>query len=79
MQSAAEQMNTAAKHLHPAAVQIMQAFDWRGNVRQLENVCLWLTVMATGDTVTAADLPPELLENIPADAELYQEHGLSPQ
>ncbi|MGM8890519.1 sigma 54-interacting transcriptional regulator [Psychrobacter sp. 1Y1] len=74
MQSAAEQMSTSPKHLHPAALQIMQTFDWRGNVRQLENVCLWLTVMATGDTVMATDLPPELLENISPDAALYEEH-----
>lgn len=75
MQSAAEQMNTTPKHLHPAALQIMQTFDWRGNVRQLENVCLWLTVMATGDTVMATDLPPELLENISPNTVLYEEHG----
>ena len=67
MQRAAEQMNTAKKHLHPAALQVMQAFEWRGNVRQLENVCLWLTVMATGDTVMVEDLPPELLDSVPAD------------
>lgn len=75
MQSAAEQMSTTPKHLHPAALQIMQTFDWRGNVRQLENVCLWLTVMATGDTVMATDLPPELLENISPNTVLYEEHG----
>ena len=63
MQRAAEQMNTAPKQLHPQALHLMQAFDWRGNVRQLENVCLWLTVMATGDTVLIEDLPPELLNN----------------
>ncbi|MGM8884908.1 sigma 54-interacting transcriptional regulator [Psychrobacter sp. 1U2] len=61
MQQAAEQMNTAVKQLSPDALRIMQAFDWRGNVRQLENVCLWLTVMAAGDMVLTHDLPPELL------------------
>lgn len=63
MQRAAKQMNTAPKQLHPQALHLMQAFDWRGNVRQLENVCLWLTVMSTGDTVLIEDLPPELLDN----------------
>ncbi|WP_201565396.1 sigma 54-interacting transcriptional regulator [Psychrobacter sp. CMS30] len=63
MQRAAKQMNSAEKQLHPTALQVMQSFEWRGNVRQLENVCLWLTVMATGDTVMVEDLPPELLEN----------------
>ncbi len=76
MQRAAEQMNTAPKQLHPAALQIMQSFEWRGNVRQLENVCLWLTVMATGDTVMVDDLPPELLEHISSTLELHQEQRL---
>lgn len=66
MQRAAKQMNSAEKQLHPTALQVMQSFEWRGNVRQLENVCLWLTVMATGDTVMVEDLPPELLENTPS-------------
>ncbi|MBF2718384.1 nitrogen regulation protein NR(I) [Psychrobacter sp. NG254] len=80
MQCAAEQMNTTPKYLHPAALQLMQTFGWRGNVRQLENVCLWLTVMATGDTVMATDLPPELLENVPSDAAWHQpDHSLSSQ
>ncbi|WP_201509838.1 sigma 54-interacting transcriptional regulator [Psychrobacter alimentarius] len=65
MQRAAEQMNTTPKQLHPTTMQMMQSFEWRGNVRQLENVCLWLTVMATGDTVMVDDLPPELLEHSP--------------
>src|SRR5690606_22005631 len=65
MQRAARQMNSAEKQLHPTALQVMQSFEWRGNVRQLENVCLWLTVMATGDTVMVGDLPPELIEKMP--------------
>lgn len=77
MQRAAEQMNTTAKQLHPAALQIMQSFEWRGNVRQLENVCLWLTVMATGDTVMVDDLPPELLENSSFDLPLQQDQPMS--
>ncbi len=74
MQRAAEQMKTTAKHLHPGAMQLMQSFEWPGNVRQLENVCLWLTVMATGDTVMIDDLPPELLENSSATLDNQQQH-----
>ncbi|TAL25857.1 MAG: hypothetical protein EPO01_02980, partial [Aquabacterium sp.] len=37
------------------------AFDYPGNVRQLENVCHWLTVMAPAQVIEAKDLPPELL------------------
>lgn len=60
MRSAAKEMATEQKHLHPDALAIMQRYDWSGNVRQLENACRWLTVMATGDTVLMDDLPPEL-------------------
>ena len=37
-----------------------QQFDFPGNVRQLENFCHWLTVMAPGQTVNVTDLPPEI-------------------
>lgn len=62
MQRAAKEMDTEQKYIDPEALAIMQAFDWSGNVRQIENVCRWLTVMATGDIVLAEDLPPELLD-----------------
>ncbi|MDO5769149.1 MAG: sigma 54-interacting transcriptional regulator [Psychrobacter sp.] len=64
MQRAAKEMDTAQKYIAPDALFIMQAFDWSGNVRQIENACRWLTVMATGDTVLAEDLPPELTDFI---------------
>lgn len=62
MHRAAKEMDTEQKYIDPQALAIMQAFDWSGNVRQIENVCRWLTVMATGDVVLAEDLPPELLD-----------------
>lgn len=77
MQRAAEQMNTAPKQLHPDARYIMQAFDWHGNVRQLENVCLWLTVMATGDTVLSDDLPPELLAGMAPNTTLSDDRSFA--
>ena len=77
MQRASKQMNSAEKQLHPTALQVMQSFEWRGNVRQLENVCLWLTVMATGDTVMVEDLPPELLETIPSLQKPRSQQNLS--
>ena len=45
------------------------AFDFPGNVRQLENICHWLTVMAPAQMIEAKDLPPELLgrEDRPRD------------
>ena len=69
MQRAAKQLNSAEKQLHPTALHLMQSFAWRGNVRQLENICLWLTVMTTGDTVMIEDLPPELLDSTAPNVE----------
>jgi two-component system nitrogen regulation response regulator GlnG len=39
---------------------VLRHFDWPGNVRQLENICRWITVMAPTQNVTIDDLPPEL-------------------
>jgi len=48
------------KALTQAAMQVLQAFAFPGNVRQLENICHWITVMAPGSVVDVADLPPEV-------------------
>ena len=48
------------KSLTPAAMHIVQNFAFPGNVRQLENICHWITVMAPGNLVDSADLPPEV-------------------
>ena len=47
--------------LLPETEAYMAGLSWPGNVRQLENACRWLTVMAAGREVHIADLPPELL------------------
>jgi two-component system nitrogen regulation response regulator GlnG len=56
----ARDLGVESKRLSEASVRFLQAHEWRGNVRQLENVCHWLTVMAPGQNVDVADLPPEL-------------------
>lgn len=48
------------KALHPDVLAHLQSLDWPGNVRQLENACNWLTVMAPGREVHIGDLPPDL-------------------
>ena len=50
-----------AKLLHPDTEVYLSRLPWPGNVRQLENVCRWLTVMASGQEILVSDLPPELL------------------
>ena len=56
----AKELKADAKRLRPEVMQLLQQLDWPGNVRQLENICRWLTVMAPGQDVHIADLPPEL-------------------
>lgn len=57
------QLGVEPKQLSAAALRYLTAVNWSGNVRQLENVCHWLTVMAPGQSVDVVDLPPELKEN----------------
>jgi two-component system nitrogen regulation response regulator GlnG len=59
---AAQELNVEAKILTDEAVDYMTGLPWQGNVRQLENTCRWLTVMASGREVHVSDLPPELLD-----------------
>jgi two-component system nitrogen regulation response regulator GlnG len=58
---AAQELNAEVKLLTPEAESFLSALEWPGNVRQLENSCRWLTVMASGREVQLDDLPPELL------------------
>ena len=60
--SSARQLGVEAKRLSDHAMQFLSSLDLPGNVRQLENLCNWITVMAPGQTVEIKDLPPELIE-----------------
>ncbi|EGM77197.1 nitrogen regulation protein NR(I) [Rheinheimera sp. A13L] len=60
LQQAARELNVEAKNLAPETEKFIAQLDWPGNVRQLENSCRWLTVMASGKQVLLSDLPPEL-------------------
>jgi two-component system nitrogen regulation response regulator GlnG len=65
----ARDLGVEPKRLSEGAMNYFVAQDWQGNVRQLENVCHWLTVMAPGQTVDVGDLPPELREDAVGGAE----------
>jgi len=56
----AKELGGEPKQLTPAAMSYLASLPFPGNVRQLENLCHWLTVMAPGQTVDLNDLPPEL-------------------
>ncbi|QJR80132.1 nitrogen regulation protein NR(I) [Alteromonas pelagimontana] len=60
LRRAAKELNVETKLLSKEAEKVMAKLAWPGNVRQLENVCRWLTVMASGQEVLPSDLPPEI-------------------
>ncbi len=66
--SAAEELGVDPKVLLPETEAFLQGLDWPGNVRQLENACRWITVMASGREVHLGDLPPELSQHQGSDA-----------
>ncbi|MBK9444657.1 MAG: nitrogen regulation protein NR(I) [Betaproteobacteria bacterium] len=65
LSKSAQDLGVEAKRLSEAALKYLTTVDFQGNVRQLENLCHWLTVMAPGQTVEVADLPTELRESAP--------------
>ena len=71
LQKSAQELGVEAKKLSEAALRYLATLPWSGNVRQLENVCHWITVMAPGQNVEVPDLPPELREEsqTPASAD----------
>jgi len=61
LQQSAKQLGVEPKRISEAALKLLGTFDFPGNVRQLENVCHWLTVMAPAQMIELKDLPPEVL------------------
>ncbi|SDS29173.1 nitrogen metabolism transcriptional regulator, NtrC, Fis family [Pseudomonas asplenii] len=64
---AAQELSVEPKLLKTETEEYLKNLPWPGNVRQLENTCRWITVMASGREVHISDLPPELL-NLPQDS-----------
>jgi two-component system nitrogen regulation response regulator GlnG len=65
LQKSAQDLGVEAKRFSDGALKYLSGLDFQGNVRQLENICHWLTVMAPGQVVDVADLPSELRESGP--------------
>ncbi len=57
----ATQLGVEPKRISDAALAVLANFAFPGNVRQLENICHWLTVMAPSQLIEPKDLPPEVL------------------
>lgn len=62
LRTTAEELEVEKKILSQSALTKMMAYDWPGNVRQLENICRWITVMAPAQSVSPEDLPKEITE-----------------
>ena len=58
----AKQLGVEVKRMTDHAMQFLSGLDLPGNVRQLENLCNWITVMAPGQTVEIKDLPRDLID-----------------
>lgn len=65
LDEAAQELGGEPKQLTSEAIEYLRNLPWPGNVRQLENTCRWLTVMASGREIRVTDLPPDLLEQTP--------------
>jgi two-component system nitrogen regulation response regulator GlnG len=65
----ARELGVESKRLSDSAMAYLASQDFPGNVRQLENICHWLTVMAPMQVVEVGDLPAELRESTAASAD----------
>ncbi|QHJ11465.1 DNA-binding transcriptional regulator NtrC [Paraglaciecola mesophila] len=74
LQKAGAELGVEVKSLSKETKKILMQLPWPGNVRQLENVCRWLTVMASGQEVLPHDLPPEIHE-LPLSKESEEASG----
>ena len=68
MQKSARELGVEQKSIGESALQYLMSQDFPGNVRQLENLCHWLTVMTPSQQIEIADLPPEWRETPAATA-----------
>ena len=63
LQRVAQELGVGAKTLDKECEQFLSHYSWPGNVRQMENICRWLTVMSPGQVIHREDLPPELIQD----------------
>ncbi|MGB2741123.1 MAG: nitrogen regulation protein NR(I) [Cognaticolwellia sp.] len=62
LKRAANELAVESKTLHKSTLTYLEQCEWPGNVRQLENICRFLTVMASGKEILMTDLPNELTD-----------------
>lgn len=62
LRESADELQVDVKRLSDDAIQTLIGYNWPGNVRQLENICRWITVMAPANLVSSDDLPSEVTQ-----------------
>jgi len=77
LQKSAQDLGVEAKRMSEATLKYLSELEFPGNVRQIENLCHWLTVMAPGQTIEVTDLPIELREQSPRETPLDWLDGLA--
>jgi two-component system nitrogen regulation response regulator GlnG len=76
LQKSARELGVEPKKPSEAVLRYLSTLPWSGNVRQLENVCHWLTVMAPGQNIEIHDIPGELREEVAGPGEQNWLDGL---
>jgi two-component system nitrogen regulation response regulator GlnG len=79
LKSHADSLMETPRSLSQEALMALTQYDWPGNVRQLENTCYWIALMAPTDNVKLEDLPKEILEEklLPQNSHSNWEVGFS--
>ena len=77
LKESAQELQTEMKQLTDESMQAMVDYHWPGNVRQLENSCRWVTVMAPGSSVDVVELPKEIFAPQPEGESTSWEVGLA--
>ena len=77
LKDSAQELQTEMKQLTDESMQAMVDYHWPGNVRQLENSCRWITVMAPGSSVDVVELPKEVFAPQPEGTSASWEVGLA--
>ena len=63
LKTSASELNTEEKRIDDSTLQYLVDFNWPGNIRQLENICRYLTVMSASSVITIDDLPDDIFQN----------------
>ncbi|MEO0030149.1 MAG: Nitrogen regulation protein [Pseudomonadota bacterium] len=76
----AQQLGVEPKRISEQALELLSHFNFPGNVRQLENICHWLTVMAPAQVIETKDLPPEVLSpsHVNQSADISEQQSSQP-